>query len=124
MTNDWIEHNGGPQPVGDDVWVEIDEGHIDHDCGAAREFDWNREEWFRWNVINQHLIDAALKRGIELGLEAAAKEVGAGRWRWSTWENHPRMSQWAKSVQSAYEHCEFLIRNLNPETIAKEAKTT
>ena len=55
---DWIEHNGGPQPVADDVWVEIDEGHIDHDCGAAREFDWNREEWFRWNVINQHLIDA------------------------------------------------------------------
>ena len=58
MSNDWISHNGGPQPVGDDVWVEIDEGHIDHDCGAAREFDWNREEWFRWNVINQHLIDA------------------------------------------------------------------
>ena len=34
---DWIEHDGGPQPVDDDVWVEIDEGHIDHDCGAARE---------------------------------------------------------------------------------------
>lgn len=106
MTNDWIEHNGGPQPVADDVWVEIDEGHIDHDCGAAREFDWNREEWFRWNVINQHLIDAALKRGIELGLEAALAEAV----NWVSFQMEERVTR--------------AIRALNPDTIAKEAKTT
>jgi len=70
---DWIKHNGGPQPVGDDVWVEVDEGHIDYLVGPARDFEWDRVEWFRWNIINQHLIDAARLEGIRLGLEAAAK---------------------------------------------------
>ena len=106
---DWIEHTGGPQPVGDDVWVEIDEGHIDHDCGAAREFDWNREEWFQWNVINQHLIDAARLEGIRLGLEAAMKIV----WKDARWmgSDGPRIG----------EKLWLTLRNLNPETIAKEA---
>lgn len=98
---DWIEHNGGPQPVDDDVWVEIDEGHIDHDCGPAREFDWNREEWFRWNVINQHLIDAARKEGIRLGLEAAKRH--------------------AKAVTALQSGRLVAIPSLNPDTIAKEA---
>ena len=119
---DWREHNGGLQPVGDDVWVGIVTPPClnwwDIETMPAKEVGWGQK--FEWSILNQHLIDAALKRGIELGLEAAAKEVGAGRWRWSTWENHPRMSQWAKSVQSAYEHCEFLIRDINSDAIAKE----
>ena len=97
MTN-WIEHNGGPQPVADDVWVEVDEGHIDYVCGPASEFEWDREEWFRWNVINQHLIDAARLEGIRLGLEAAVKAADA----------YDDLA--ARSVQ-----------RLDPETIAREA---
>ena len=115
---DWREHNGGPQPVADDVWVETGQLYNGTHRNLAGWIRWDRKTIYR--ILNQHLIDAALKRGIELGLEAAAKEVGAGRWRWSTWENHPRMSQWAKSVQSAYEHCEFLIRDINSDAIAKE----
>ena len=97
--SDWIEHNGGPQPVADDVWVEVDEGHIDYVCGPASEFEWDREEWFRWNVINQHLIDAARLEGIRLGLEAAGTHLTEGGWI-------PE------------------IRDLDPETIAREAKPT
>ena len=118
---DWREHDGGPQPVDDDVWVEVSTAKraaLPFHTQARFVADWRIIR--RYRFLNQHLIDAALKRGIELGLEAAAKEVGAGRWRWSTWENHPRMSQWAKSVQSAYEHCEFLIRDINSDAIAKE----
>jgi hypothetical protein len=98
---DWIEHDGGPQPVHEDVWVEVDEGHIDYVCGPASEFEWDREEWFRWNIINQHLIDAARLEGIRLGLEAAA-EVADHDW---PDPNSP-------------------IRRLDPETIAREAKPT
>ena len=105
---DWIEHTGGPQPVGDDVWVEIDEGHIDHDCGAAREFDWNREEWFQWNVINQHLIDAARLEGIRLGLDAAATAALLQS------HSEPFDLKYIDAVWS-------VIRALNPDTIAREA---
>lgn len=71
--SDWIKHDGGPQPVADDVWVDND-------------FDDDPEEqvttaflsqWVRWEprqvyrVLNQHLIDAARLEGIRLGLDAA-----------------------------------------------------
>ncbi|MCE2939553.1 MAG: hypothetical protein LW819_09675 [Fimbriimonadaceae bacterium] len=102
---DWIERDGGPQPVADDVWVEVDEGHIDYLVGPARDFEWDRVEWFRWNIINQHLIDAARLEGIRLGLEAAADEAEAGR--------RPSMD-WCDHIATA-------IRALDPETIAKEA---
>ena len=118
---DWIDHDGGPQPVAYDTWIEVEGNPVAPDSGLACGFEWHNP--CRYRILNQHLIDAARLEGIRLGLEAAAKEVGARRWRWSTWENHPRMSQWAKSVQSAYEHCEFLIRALNPDTIARDVQT-
>ena len=74
--------------------------------------------------MNRDEYDAALKRGIELGLEAAAKEVGAGRWRWSTWEENERMGEWAIRLQNVYKHCELLIHNLNPDTIARDVQTS
>ena len=121
---DWIEHTGGPQPVGDDVWVEIDEGHIDHDCGAAREFDWNREEWFQWNVINQHLIDAARLEGIRLGLEAAVRlaEEESGNLSTTGRVLQSFGSRSSTTVLFTDKGVGSAIRALNPETIAKEAQ--
>ncbi|MFN8992079.1 MAG: hypothetical protein ACK5X3_00180 [Pseudomonadota bacterium] len=105
---DWIKHNGGPQPVGDDVWVEVDEGHIDYLVGPARDFEWDRVEWFRWNIINQHLIDAARLEGIRLGLEAAAKAALLNS------HAEPFDLKYIDAVWSS-------IRALDPATIAKEA---
>lgn len=122
MSNDWIEHNGGPQPVGDDVWVHF-EFELDDDepmPGPATWFDWHGP--CRYRILNQHLIDAARLEGIRLGLEAAVKEVGAGRWRWTTREENLTWVQWSIRLKDVYKHCEILIRNLNPDTIAKEAQ--
>ena len=140
--SDWIEHNGGPQPVADDVWVEIDEGHIDHDCGAARLFDWNREEWFRWNVINQHLIDAKqaeidalrddletwqsvfphvmpdrLKSDQQLADEDVAAKIDAARLEGI----RLGLEAAEKYNRRAFDFIVDALRNTNPETIAREA---
>ncbi|MCA6228490.1 MAG: hypothetical protein IM665_06125 [Phenylobacterium sp.] len=63
MTN-WIEHNGGPQPVADDVWVEIvwpnPEGRylsFGDEIEAASEIPWEGNKP-RYRILNQHLIDA------------------------------------------------------------------
>jgi hypothetical protein len=93
--SDWIEHDAGPQPVADDVWVEVQifEGKTGPDSGVtgfcqAELHDWSSPVWYR--IINQHLIDAAISifhaeipklwdaarlEGIRLGLEAAAREI-------------------------------------------------
>jgi len=98
---DWIEHDGGPQPVADDVWVEVlypgaAEMRVRR-AGDRMSLVWKNHK-FKWSILNQHLIDAALKRGIELGLEAAA---GVADHDWPD-PNSP-------------------IRNLDPDTIAREA---
>ena len=98
MTNDWIEHNGGPQPVGDGVWVERKDGHYETECAPAGAFEWVGEE-FKFHIINQHLIKAARKEGIELGLEAAARALDGPTLRLV---------------------CDA-IRALNPDTFAREA---
>ncbi len=55
---DWIERDGGPQPVADDVWVEVVYPYDGDDpVGTAAAFDWGGIEEF--TVLNQHLIDAA-----------------------------------------------------------------
>jgi hypothetical protein len=93
---DWIEHDGGPQPVADDVWVHID--GID-EC-PANEAIWAGS--FPYRVLNQHLIDAARIEGIRLGLEAAAIVAGSRI-------GYPRDVEMRAS-----------IRRLDPEAIAKE----
>jgi hypothetical protein len=74
---DWIEHDGGPQPVGDDVWICIDAMPDEmEEVGAGyvrlskRVASWKNVTGFF--ILNQHLIDAARREGIRLGLEAAA----------------------------------------------------
>ena len=84
MTN-WIEHNGGPQPVGDDVWVELRDDHVPFDIHLAKWVDWGHALQYR--ILNEHLIDAKqveidtvaeaaiLHRGIRLGVLAAARTI-------------------------------------------------
>jgi hypothetical protein len=107
---DWIEHDGGPQPVAGDVEVEVLYRRMESPCkqvGPARFRNWKHRpekannDIISYRILNQPLIDAALKRGIELGLEAAA-EVADHDW---PDPNSP-------------------IRRLDPETIAREAKPT
>ena len=88
--SDWIEHDGGPQPVADDVWVEL----------------WSTAEGL-WSILNQHLIDAARLEGIRLGLEAATREADVG-------VDDPHIGGFARLIAAH-------IRDLDPETIAKEA---
>jgi hypothetical protein len=99
---DWIEHDGGPQPVADDVWMEALVGRNTFPFrgrrdGPAHWFDWSDVAHFR--IINQHLIDAARLEGIRLGLEAAATAID----------------------RECPEVPTEIIGDLDPETIAKEA---
>lgn len=96
----WIEHNGGPQPVADDVWVALDGGGLHGGCAVAwvpSMVNWKRVTTYR--ILNQHLIDAARLEGIRMGLEAAA-QVADHDW---PDPNSP-------------------IRRLDPDTIAKETQ--
>lgn len=112
MSNDWIEHNGGPQPVADDVWVQTnDDGNIPTYDGDIPTYGWEID-WdygFRYRILNQHLIDAARLEGIRLGLEAAMKIV----WKDARWmgSDGPRIG----------EKLWLTLRDINPDTIAKEA---
>jgi hypothetical protein len=72
---DWVEHDGGPQPVADDVWVEV-QYSMSRLAALSEVQYWNCPRHFR--VLNQHLIDAARLEGIRLGLEAAAREAEIG----------------------------------------------
>jgi hypothetical protein len=103
---DWIEHDGGPQPVADDVWVQwldYDEDPHGADGCPAQHVRWAKKGYHR--ILNQHLIDAARLEGIRLGLGAAARDV------WHTgWHSRPSL---AETVEA--------IRLLDPATIAREA---
>jgi hypothetical protein len=104
--SDWIEHDGGPQPVADDVWVQwldYDEDPDGADVCPAQHVRWTTKGFYR--ILNQHLIDAARLEGIRLGLEAAARDV------WHTgWHSRPSLVEMAEA-----------IRLLDPATIAREA---
>jgi hypothetical protein len=77
---EWIKHDGGPQPVADDVWVDND---FDDDpeeqvttAFLSQWVCWEPRQVYR--ILNQHLIDAARIEGIRLGLEAAAEKAEIG----------------------------------------------
>ena len=110
--SDWIKHNGGPQPVADDVWVSLHEpdGYVIARLGLT--VSWQKQT--SYGILNQHLIDAALKRGIELGLEAAAREIGE---RQELASNCPD----GGSEYLRTDHMLADLRALDPETIARDA---
>ena len=66
---DWIKHDGGPQPVADDVWVHVVDPIEGSYQSTASGADWDDAR--SYFVINQHLIDAkqaeidALKEELE-----------------------------------------------------------
>jgi len=101
---DWIEHDGGPQPVASDVWVQWldhDEDPIGAEVCPAQHVRWAKKGYHR--IVNQHLIDTARLEGIRLGLEAAERVAG------------PRIGYPRECEMRA------AIRALDPETIAREA---
>jgi hypothetical protein len=105
---DWIKHDGGPQPVADNVWVEVvDPYDGDDPVGTAGAFDWGGIEEF--TVLNQHLIDAAREEGIRLGLKAAHRAVGEMIWV-GTPHHHDNVIMRAEAT----------IMALDPATIARE----
>jgi len=107
---DWIEHNGGPQPVADDVWVCLDGDPIGDGwtCAwLATQLRWLEID--RYRILNQHLIDAARLEGIRLGLEAAEKIV----WKDSRWMGFDGPSIGDRLCRT--------LRALKPDTIAREA---
>lgn len=104
--SDWIEHNGGPQPVDDETWVVAPTSDMwAPEMRRAKSIPWLYTTG-RYRILNQHLIDAARLEGIRLGLEAAVAEV----WNGSLGN---RIDGW-RAVEN--------IRALNPETIAKETQ--
>lgn len=117
---DWQQHDGGPQPVADDVWVEVfDPYNSDDSVGPAGAFDWGGIEQF--TVLNQHLIDAARLEGIRLGLEAAAREADKGSDRLAgEWREGFKADSHLEGRSDGMDEAAELIRDLDPTTIAKE----
>ena len=127
---DWIEHTGGPQPVDDDVWVEAQwpfagahfSGEPD-EMEQASELPWEGNK-LRYRILNEHLIDAARLEGIRLGLEAAARlaEEESGNLSTTARVLQGFHSQSSATVLLTDKGIGSAIRNLNPDTIAREAQ--
>ena len=109
MSNDWIEHDGGPQPVADDVWVD----RFDRGRGLAGNPKWHWSKPVFYRILNQHLIDAARLEGILEGLEAAHMIVG-GMLKDDTPEDHANLIMRAEA--------KIIFALENPDTIAREAQ--
>jgi hypothetical protein len=119
--SDWIEHDGGPQPVADDVWVELQGIHDPDPLWHAEALRWEGQQ-FLYRILNQHLIDAARLEGIRLGLEAAAREADKGSDRIAgEWRDGCRADNYLQGQSEGMDEAARLIRALDPETIAKEA---
>ena len=102
---DWSEHNGGPQPVADDVWVITPTSDMRAPVvQPAKSVPWRYTSGC-YRILNRHLIDAARLEGIRLGLEAAAVEG----------------TKWFGSLSYGAQEVLASIRALDPETIAREA---
>jgi hypothetical protein len=142
---DWIKHDGGPQPVADDVWVSLHEPDGYVIAWLSQEVSWQKQTSYR--VVNQHLIDGARKEGLQmglkafdearlavegdiqklcdaarlegirLGLEAAAKVINV---EIEDWANDGFNDRIVTSID-ALEMGADALRALDPETIAREA---
>ena len=120
---DWKQHDGGPQPVADDVWVEVFEV-VERAAGYYQ----CESQYANWphvrhiHVLNQHLIDAARLEGIRLGLEAAAKVADDGSDRIAgEWREGCRADNYLQGQSDGMDEAATFIRALDPATIAREA---
>jgi hypothetical protein len=123
----WINHDGGPQPVADDVEVQVIDKNRLQWTSFARDEDW--DEARRYRILNQHLIDAARKEGLQKGLEAfdgarlavegdIQKLIDAARLEGI----RLGLEAAAKAADHDWPDPNSPIRRLDPETIALEAK--
>jgi len=116
--SDWIKHDGGPQPVAGDVEVEVLYRRMESPCkqvGPARFRNWKHRpekannDIISYRILNQHLIDAARREGIRLGLEAAA-------W-WLTEIANAADQPESKTLLAGASR----LRDLNADSLAREA---
>jgi hypothetical protein len=148
---DWIEHDGGPQPVADDVWVEVRQLYQADDRDLATWIAWDYK--LRYRILNQHLIDAARKDGLQKGLEAfdearlavegdiqklcdAARREGirlgleaaeqavlkAENTLENEWRAGDKSNSHLEGRSNGMGEAADIIRNINPEPIAREAQ--
>jgi hypothetical protein len=117
---DWIEHDGGPQPVADDVWVELQGIHDPDPLWHAEALQWERGQ-FLYRILNRHLIDAARLEGIRLGLEAAAKSCMDQREVFLSHQYATDQPLSSFKERFACGECIDGIQSLDPDTIAREA---
>jgi hypothetical protein len=121
---DWIEHDGGPQPVADDVMVEVCATvdytvNLDDGLQLSQFAPWARK--FKYRILNQHLIDAARREGIRLGLEAAAKSCMDQREVFLSHQYATDQPLSSFKERFACGECIDGIQSLDPDTIAREA---
>jgi hypothetical protein len=120
----WTVHDGGPQPVPDDVFVAVVHGRITRKSMGgetvilpAGDADWLRDEHSpvrEFAIINQHLIDAARVEGWRLGLEAAARLAQIRGEEWEKDEDGDLLCAIA-----FYRHAKA-VASLDPKTIAED----
>ena len=115
---DWIEHNGGPRPVANGTWVRrFYRNYPGEPFRSGPQLTGPHDNWKdvrEYEVLNQHLIDAARLEGIRLGLKAA--EEAAHEYAYQC-----RAGGHFEVAIAFATHADDL-RALNPDTIAKEAQ--
>lgn len=123
---DWIEHNGKLRPVANGTWVRrFYRNYPGEPFRSGPQLTGPHDNWKdvrEYEVLNQHLIDAARHEGIRLGLEAAAttvcrREIKAAPSLEKSGDCHPPAEGRFAGLAEATD----LIRALNPDTIAREA---
>ena len=141
--SDWIEHNGGPQPVGDDVWVDLrgttyDRAgflHWDRKChyrilnqhlidAKQAEIDQLRDDLETWQSVFPHVMPDRLKSDQQLAEEDVAAKIDAARLegiRLGLEAAAKEAVLWVSYKQG--DRIESAVRRLNPETIARDRLT-
>ena len=133
MTN-WIKHDGGPQPVADDVWVRRLKRKYPSEpilsapvMSGPYDRGWN--DVVEYQVLNQHLIDAARKEGLQTGLKAFDEARLAVEGDIQKLCDAARLEgirlglEAAAKAADAYDDLAAMsVQRLDPETIAREAQ--
>ena len=113
---DSIEHNGGPQPVANGTWVRrFYRNYPGEPFRSGPQLTGPHDNWKdvrEYEVLNQHLIDAARLEGIRLGLDAAANET----------ERMALLYSYGPERAVCHKASDQILSALNPETIAREAQ--
>ena len=128
---DWINWLDGDRPPPPDALVEVRSRNYVNRVGLAGVFEWRTGEIIHYRILNQHLIDAARKEGLQKGLEAFDEARLAVEGDIQKLCDAARLEGIRLGLEAAAEVADHdwpdpnsPIRNLDPETIAREAKPT